>query len=60
MLKPNWKDAPDWAEFTAMDPDGTWYWFEKEPTYIDSEWCEGGVFEIVELPKGNGTLEKRP
>lgn len=30
-MKPDWKDAPEWADYLAMDGDGEWYWFEVEP-----------------------------
>lgn len=30
-MKPDWKDAPEWAMWLAMDMDGEWYWFEKAP-----------------------------
>ena len=30
-MKPDWKDAPEWANWVAMDFDGTWYWYEKQP-----------------------------
>ena len=30
-MKPNWKDAPEWANWLAMEGDGGWYWFEDEP-----------------------------
>ena len=30
-MKPDWKDAPEWANWLAMEGDGTWYWFELEP-----------------------------
>ena len=32
MNKPDWKDAPDWAEWLAMDESGDWYWYEIKPT----------------------------
>ena len=28
---PSWGDAPDWANWMAMDDDGEWYWYEKRP-----------------------------
>lgn len=31
MSKPDWKDAPEWANYLAQDADGTWQWFSKEP-----------------------------
>jgi hypothetical protein len=31
-MKPDWKDAPEWANFMARDSDGEWRVFEVEPT----------------------------
>ena len=31
MSKPDWKDAPGWADHLAQDASGAWYWFENEP-----------------------------
>lgn len=30
-MKPDWDDAPEWAQWLAQDPDGVWYWTEREP-----------------------------
>ena len=30
-MKPDWKDAPDWANWLAIDTCGYWTWFEKRP-----------------------------
>ena len=30
-MKPNWRDAPDWAKWLALDEDGQWNWFERMP-----------------------------
>ncbi len=30
-MKPDWKDAPEWAEWLAMDEDGEWFWFKSRP-----------------------------
>lgn len=29
--KPDWNDAPQWAQWLAQDENGRWYWFEDEP-----------------------------
>lgn len=29
--KPNWEDAPDWANWLAKDHDGVWYWYDVIP-----------------------------
>ena len=36
-MKPDWKDAPEWAEWLAMDEDGLWGWFEKQPEIKDDD-----------------------
>lgn len=42
-MKPDWKDAPEWAQWVAHDANGDWWWFEVEPT-------AGHV--IFHVPKG--------
>lgn len=63
MNKPDWKDAPEWAEYLAMDADGTWFWYEQAPTargggwdYAASRWAFAGA----SLPIWDETLEPRP
>lgn len=34
--KPDWKDAPEWANWMARDKDGEWRVFENEPQMDDS------------------------
>lgn len=29
--KPNWNDAPEWANYLAQDKTGRWWWFKDEP-----------------------------
>lgn len=39
MSKPDWKDAPDWANWLACDHSGSWGWFAKRPrTFNDYCW----------------------
>ena len=33
-MKPRWEDAPEWANWLAMDADGGWFWYENEPAPI--------------------------
>lgn len=63
-MKPNWKDAPEWVSYLAMDEDGRWWWYENSPTRNKSVWRkESGR---TELAKSNHfidwfeTLEERP
>jgi hypothetical protein len=29
--KPDWKDAPDWANHLAQDGNGGWWWYKNKP-----------------------------
>lgn len=59
MSKPDWKDAPEWAGFVAMDDDGTWYWYESEPEQFSDCWRADGRYQTV-LKKWDESLESRP
>lgn len=61
--------APKWANYLAADPDGVWYWFEKEPSPFEdgyrSEHCwqvDGGKFGRVfrAPPPWRDSLHQRP
>lgn len=41
-MKPDWKDAPEWANWLAMDGNGTWVWFAAKPQW--SEWEDEWIF----------------
>lgn len=59
--KPSWKDAPKWANFLAMDQDGTWFWYENEPLRMDNEWLSFSGEYLAYIPK-NGwevSIEER-
>jgi len=30
-MKPEWKDAPKWANWLAQDANGDWYWYKEKP-----------------------------
>jgi hypothetical protein len=38
-MKPDWKDAPGWANWLAMDDDGRWSWSAKKPSWDEEEGC---------------------
>lgn len=68
-MKPSWDDAPDWANWLAMDPDGLWYWFAIEPDFENNEWINGLEYMTAsDKPDESGidwdhsfdTLERRP
>lgn len=39
-MKPEWSAAPDWANFLAMDENGTWCWFENQPYARMQTWMD--------------------
>lgn len=62
-MKPDWKDAPEWANWLAMDDDGEWWWFELKPTYkkrysVWSEQCGRVGLASPSIP-GDESLEAR-
>lgn len=62
-MKPDWKDAPEWANWLAMDGDGAWFWYESEPAENQCGFwnTKNGMFERVENIKGwDKSKEKRP
>ena len=66
--KPDWKDAPEWAMWLAMDGFGVWRWFERKPCAYGLDWwpedgsdvMPAGIRSIVVTPKWPETLEPRP
>ena len=38
MCKPSWDDAPEWANYMAMDECGEWWWYECEPIEMNGYW----------------------
>ena len=46
-MKPDWKDAPEWANYLAMDGDGYWCWYLRKPIREDDCWCGGEKFEFA-------------
>lgn len=60
-MKPDWKDAPEWANYVAMDSDYEWFWFEKLPQQAKYGWVAVPNSKKEEvLPPWPCTLEKRP
>lgn len=60
-MKPDWKNAPSWAKYLAMDDAGFWYWFERKPEESCGFWASN--YQISQAGKSkcwNETLEARP
>ena len=37
-MKPDWRDAPEWAKWLAMDQNGEWHWYEERPSHGMESW----------------------
>ena len=64
-MRPDWKDAPDWAKWFAMDENGAWSWYEEKPCISGAEWDWRGDSRVLSahLPEPEyfqETLESRP
>lgn len=62
-MKPDWKDAPEWANYLAQDEDSDWYWFEKEPSIqAHTWWADEGQWTYAECvdESWKDSLEQRP
>lgn len=65
MSKPDWKDAPEWAEFVAQDQSGAWYWYEFEPYMLSDQWHEPSdegrlIQATISGDDWTETLDRRP
>ena len=60
-MKPSWNDAPEWANYLAMDSDGSWWWYAEEPTLDCGDWYPQPItnFDPVYADR-KPTLEQRP
>ena len=63
-MKPDWKDAPEWANWLALDIEG-WQWFSVVPEFnIVDGWIDGGRWEYAGMSSGDvsfsAALEARP
>lgn len=38
MNKPNWEDAPLWANWLALDSNGAWWWYQDKPQFSAGLW----------------------
>ena len=62
-MKPDWKNAPEWANYLAMDKDNEWWWYETEPVAdVDGWWGTTNKTQICNPPdqEWDKTLEKKP
>jgi hypothetical protein len=67
MPQPDWSEAPQWAQWWAVDPDSIAYWFETKPVFEFGYWycgdkrSEKAGCEAVDLGLDHRmTLQQRP
>lgn len=59
-MKPSWGDAPEWANWLAMDLDGDWFWFEDEPSKSNWRWRSYGRSQYAGNNDWVDSKEPRP
>ena len=62
-VKPDWKDAPEWADHLAQDLHGQWHWFRGEPKPDGQYWLALKYYNqraFTPNPNWKETLQKRP
>jgi len=61
-MKPDWKNAPEWANYLAQDEDSRWWWFSSKPKEGDTNWYESEGKSYMASTSKNWTesLEQRP
>lgn len=59
-MKPDWKDAPEWANYLTLDDQG-WYWFEDKPKlYNGSFRTSSGRCVEADVAYKDTLIESRP
>lgn len=56
--KPDWRYAPEWARYTAMDNDGTWWWYQDKPeaNIADMLWTSSSKTARVQIFMSDSAL----
>lgn len=61
LYKPSWEDAPKWANWLAMDKDGSWFWYEYPPEKGEETFLAARARAINAILKGwENSVEERP
>lgn len=64
-MKPDWDQAPAWAEYAAQDASGDWHWYMNKPSLDLGYWSLNDVSQKFERVKHFRTtwkdsLQERP
>jgi hypothetical protein len=73
MAKPEWSDAPEWAQWLGQDSvggidfDNYWVWFERMPSKMSNGWIDHSpdgrwlqTQNVATQQEWRKTLEQRP
>lgn len=55
-MKVDWRIAPDWANWCAVDEDGDAWWYETEPEWKEDRWVTDDRLEVVR-DNGSGWVD---
>jgi hypothetical protein len=58
--RPDWKDAPNWANYLAQDKDGSWWWYGNNPISVEDKWYLGGKKEKASVEGDNPRIMDKP
>ena len=61
-MKPDWKDAPSWSKYIAMNADNTCTFFQSKPISVDYNLNSYNVMVnyVIDIINWEETLEERP
>ena len=61
MSKPKWEDAPEWAQWLAMDANGVWFWYSDKPAVDGDCWRSNGKYSCAcDGDEWESEIEERP
>lgn len=65
MSRADWSEAPDWAQWWAVDSAGSAFWYENKPSVYDLMWAQLSEGDHTYAGQGDPTnwresLERRP
>jgi hypothetical protein len=60
-MQPDWSEAPEWAQWWAMDEDREAYWFKAKPESGATVWHSDELYQYDStLPDWEDSLTQRP
>jgi len=61
-MKPDWKDAPEWANYLVCDMNFCWWWAENKPEVskvVDVWFFYGRSVRATQNQEWRSTMERR-